>query len=137
MACELQKGVAAFILSIGMMGCAMSGGGATQTLPVEPQKLVADMAAARWEALIKGDIVKAYSYLSPGTRDVMPLDLYKVKIHSGNWKKANVHSVTCEQDQCKVIVVIDYNSRNSRSFVTTLDEDWLRQDGKWWHVARK
>lgn len=137
MACEMQRGVAALILSIGMMGCAGSGGGSTSSVQDEPQKMVADLAAARWEALIKGDFAKAYSYLSPGTRDVMPLDLYKAKIRGGIWKKANVDSVSCEQDQCKVLMAIEYSYRDIKSLESRLDENWLRQDGKWWFVPRR
>ena len=133
----LQRGMAALILSIGMMGCAGSGGGSTQSVQVEPQKMVADLAAARWEALIKGDFAKAYSYLSPGTRNVMSLDLYKSKIRGGIWQKANVDSVSCEQDRCKVLMVIEYSYRNIKSLETRLDEYWLRQDGEWWYVPRR
>ena len=137
MAYELQRGVAALILSIGMVGCAGSGGGSTSSVQVEPQKMVADLAAARWEALIKGNFAKAYSYLSPGTREVMSLDLYKAKIRGGNWKKAKVDSVSCEQDRCQVLMAIGYDYRDIKSLETRLDENWLRQDGKWWYVPRK
>ena len=137
MAYGLQRGMATLILSIGMMGCAGSGGGSTQSVQVEPQKMVADLAAARWEALIKGDFAKAYSYLSPGTRDVISLDLYKARTRGGIWKKANVDSVSCEQDRCKVLIAIEYGYRDIKSLETRLDENWLRQDGKWWFVPRR
>ncbi|CAG9931372.1 hypothetical protein [Candidatus Nitrotoga arctica] len=137
MVCELQRGAAALILSMGMMGCAGSGGGLAQSVQVEPQKMVADLAAARWEALIKGDFAKAYNYLSPGSREVMSLDVYKAKIRGGNWKKANVDSVSCEQDQCKVLMAIEYSYRDIKSLETRLDEKWMRQDGKWWYVQRR
>ncbi|CAH1903901.1 conserved hypothetical protein [Candidatus Nitrotoga sp. HW29] len=134
---ELQKGAAAFILSMGMMGCAGSGGGLAQSVQVEPQKMVADLATARWGALIKGDFAKAYNYLSPGTREVMSLDVYKAKFRGGNWKAANVDSVSCEQDQCKVLMAIEYGYRDIKSLETRLDEKWMRQDGKWWYVPRR
>lgn len=137
MVCELQRGAAALILSIGVVGCAGSGGGSAQSAQVEPQKIVADLASARWEALIKGDFAKAYNYLSPGTREVMSLDLYKAKIRGGNWKRANVDSVSCEQEQCKVLMAIEYSYRDIKSLETRLDEKWLRQDGKWWYVPRR
>ncbi len=137
MAYELQKGVVALSLCIGVMGCAGSSGGSTSAVQINPQKVVADLAAARWEALIKGDFAKAYNFLSPGTREVMSLDLYKTKIRGGNLKKANVDHVTCEQDQCKVLMAIEYSYRDIKSIETRLDENWLRQDGKWWYVPRK
>ena len=131
---KLQNGVAALFLSVGIIGCAGSGGGSLSDTQNEPQKLVADLAAARWEALTKGDFAKAYSYLSPGTREVMSLDLYKAKIRGGNWKKANVDSVSCEQDQCKVLIAVEYSYRDIKSIETRVDENWLRREGKWWFV---
>ena len=109
----------------------------TQKVQVEPQKMVAQRAAARWEALMQKDFAKAYSYLSPGTRDVMSLDLYRAKIRGGIWKKANVDTVSCEQDQCKVLMAIEYSYRDIKSLETRLDENWLRQDGEWWYVPRR
>ena len=134
---ELRRGVVALIVSVGMMGCAGSGVGLKQPEQIEPQKIVANLAVARWEALIKGDFNKAYSYLSPGTRDVMSLDSYKAKIGGGFWQKANVDSVSCEQDQCKVWMAIEYSYRDIKSIETRMDENWLRQDGKWWFIPRR
>lgn len=137
MVCELKRGAAALILSIGMMGCAGADRGLVQPAQREPQKIVADLAVARWEALIKGDFAKAYSYLSPGTREVTSLDLYKAKHRGGRWKKANVDSVSCEQDRCKVLMAIEYGYRDIPSLETRLEEDWLRQNGEWWNVPRR
>lgn len=134
MAYELRLGVAALVLGMGITGCAGSGSGSISSAQDEPQKLVADLAAARWEALINGDFAKAYSYLSPGAREVMSLDLYKAKIRGGNWKKANVDSVSCVQDQCKVFMAVEYSYRDIKSIETRLSENWLRRDGKWWFV---
>lgn len=130
----MQSGVAAIFLSVGIIGCAGSGGSSLSDSQNEPQKMVADLAAARWEALTKGDFAKAYSYLSPGTREVMSLDLYRAKIRGGNWKKANVDSVSCELDQCKVLMAVEYSYRDIKSIETRVDENWLRREGKWWFV---
>ncbi len=134
---ELKRGVAALVLSVGVMGCAGTGSGSASSAQIEPQKMVGDLATARWNALIKGDFAKAYNYLSPGTREVMSLDLYKAKVHGGKWKKANVDSVSCEQDLCSVLMAIEYSYRDIKSLETRLDEKWIRQDGKWWFVPRK
>ena len=134
---ELKRGIAALVLSVGLMGCAGSGSGSTSSVQIEPQKMVADLAAARWNALLKRDFAKAYDYLSPGTREVMSLDLYKAKVSGGKWTKANVDSVSCEQDQCNVLMAIEYSYRDIKSLDTRLDEKWMRQDGKWWFVPRK
>lgn len=118
----------------GLAGCAGSGVGpnASATTALEAKEVVADLAASRWEVLIKGDIAKAYEYLSPGARSVMSLDLYKARIKPGMWKKARVDNVVCEQDRCKVTVLITYDYRNIKSIETPLSEVWLREGGRWW-----
>jgi hypothetical protein len=134
----LKQAVATFFLALVMVGCAGSGvGSKATTAPIEAKEVVADLAAARWNALIQGDLAKAYTYLSPATRSIMSLDAYKNKIRPGKWKKAKVDSVSCEQDVCKVTMVIEYSYRDMNSIETRLDEAWLQEDGKWWYVLRK
>lgn len=98
---------------------------------------VGERATQRWNALMAGDLAKAYEYMSPGTREVMSLDLYKKKIRAGAWKKANVDTVSCEQDRCEVTMVIEYGYRDMKSIETRLNEVWLQEGGKWWYVPRK
>lgn len=137
MAFRLQRHVAVLIMSVGIMGCVGSNSGSKPSLQADPQKVVADLALGRWDALIKRDFAKAYTYLSPGTREIMSLDLYKARISGGKWKKATVDSVSCEQEQCKVLMAVEYSYREVKSVDARLNENWLRQDGKWWHVPLK
>jgi hypothetical protein len=130
---ELARKAAVIFLALGIAGCA----GIKATPPqLEAKDEVANLAAARWALLIKGDVAKAYEFLSPGTRKVMSLDVYKARIRAGGWKSATVNSVTCEKDVCKVVMAIDYTYRNM-PIDTLLDEDWLQENGKWWYSPRK
>lgn len=104
---------------------------------LDPKDEVAALASARWDALIHGDLAKAYEYISPGMRSIMSLDVYKAKIHTGGWKKATVDSVSCDKDLCKVTVVIEHSYKDLKSIETPLFEDWLQESGKWWYVPRK
>lgn len=127
---------------IGLAGCAGSGVGpktlaTAASLPLEAKEVVAGLAASRWNALVQGDIAKAYEFLSPGTRSVMSLDLYKAKIKPGMWKKASVDTVACEQDRCEVAMVIEYSYRKITSIETRLSEVWLREGGRWWFSPEK
>ena len=85
MVCELRRGAVALILSIGMMGCAGSGGGSAQAVQADPQKIVADLAAARWEALIKGDYAKAIQYLEQS--NLMAEKLKYPELQSNNYNE--------------------------------------------------
>lgn len=131
----LKLGALAASLAVGLAGCAGSLRG--DEAEMGPQQQVRELAAARWRALIAGDMVKAYEYLSPGVRDVMSLDFYKNKTRSGAWRKASVETVSCEQDRCGVTVVIEYSYRDMKSIETRLNEVWLQEGGKWWYVPRK
>lgn len=126
------KQFGALLVVFGLMGCAGTG------IKTEiPQDIVAKKAQFRWDALIKGDLDTAYGYLSPGTRSVMSLELYKAKIRPGRWKRASVDSVACVQDRCDAVVMLEYSYRDMESIVTRLDEIWLQENGDWWHVPRK
>lgn len=128
-------GLLSVLLAVNVAGCsrAVREEGITQ----DPRQQVGRLAAARWNALIAGDLARAYEYLSPGTRDVMTLDLYKRKVRTGAWKKASVETVSCEQDRCGVTMVIEYSYRDMKSIETRLNEVWLQEGGKWWYVPRK
>ena len=133
----MQRRCAAWVLALGMAGCASTGTDSPPAATAEPEKLVADLAMARWDALIKRDFSRAYGYLSPGTRDRVTQEKYAERIRGGTWKKASVDSVTCKQDQCNVKVALEYSYRDMQSIETRLDENWLLQEGKWWFVPRK
>ncbi len=121
------------LLVAGLAACAGIGKGSTQ----DPQLQVGELASARWQALLAGDLKRAYDYLSPGTRETMSLDQYKRKINPGLWKKAAVSSVSCEQERCGVVVVLDYSFGSMKSIETRLDEVWLMDNGKWWYVPQR
>lgn len=127
--------VFAILLSAGLAGCVGSvrDEGVQQT----PQQQVKMLAEARWNALLAGDLAKAYEYLSPGTREVMTLDVYKKKTRASAWKKAGVDTVSCEHDRCAVTMVIEYSYRDMKSIETRLNEIWLQEGEKWWYVPRK
>lgn len=131
----LKVGAGLLLLAVGLGGCAglAPDVGGQQ----DPVQQVRERATARWNALIAGDLAKAYEYLSPGTRDVMTLDLYKKKTRTGAWNKVNVDTVTCERDRCDVSVLVDYRYRELKSIETRVNEVWLQDGGKWWLVPRK
>ena len=131
----LKVGAGLMLLVAGLAGCAgiAPDAGGQQ----DSWQQVSERASARWNALIAGDLAKAYEYLSPGARDVMTLDLYKSKIRTGSWNKAIVDTVTCEKDRCEVVMLIDYRHREMKSIETRLNEVWLQDGGKWWFVPAK
>lgn len=121
-----------------LVGCAGSGVGLkTAPTQIEAQEVVASRAKLRWEALISGDLAVAYTYLSPGVRNAVPLSTYRLKIRPGLWRKASLDSISCQQDMCKVTMLIEYAYRDMKSIKARLDEDWLWENGQWWYTTNK
>lgn len=134
----LKRYMAVVLLVSGITGCTgLKHDAKVDSSRLDPKDEVAGLASARWDALIKGDLAKAYEYLSPGTRSLMSLDLYKAKIRTGSWKKATVDSVSCDKDSCKVSLLIEHSFKGMKSIETPLFEDWLQESGRWWFVPRK
>ena len=100
-----------------------------------PEQVVKARAQARWDALVKGDIETAYSYLGPGSRAVNSLEAYKASVRKGFWTGAEVESVKCEAESCEVSSRIEYQYRGGR-FKTPLAETWVKQQGNWWYVLK-
>ncbi len=60
-------------------------GGLTKDSSAEAkQALVSERINARWQALIKGDLDTAYTYLSAGSKEAMSLKVYKAQDQAGN-----------------------------------------------------
>ena len=119
---------AALAAALGIAGCA--------TAPGKPDDAVKARAQARWDALVKGDIDKAYAFLSPGSRAVLDLEAYRESIKRGFWRSATVQGVQCSSaDTCDVTAEIEYQYRGNR-VKTPLQETWVRQESDWWYVLK-
>jgi hypothetical protein len=109
----------------------------TADSPAEQKEAsVRERAQARWQALIVGDVAKAYEYLSPATRDTMSLDQYRGRIRVGMHRVAKVESVKCEAEVCKVTMSITFDHRLMKGIVTPLDETWILEKGRFWFLYR-
>lgn len=129
--------VARRALAVLATGClvAVAGCAGTPATPRTPEQIVAQRAQERWDALVTGDVAKAYGYLSPGTRQVVTLVGYASSIRLGFWKKGRVDKVECPQsDRCEVHVTIEYV--RGGTIATPISEAWGLADGNWWYVQR-
>ena len=107
-----------------------------QSPPEVKNEVVSARATERWKALMRGDLTAAYEYLSPGSRAVMSLDVYKGKHKIGMYRAAKVESVACEADVCTVKISLTYDFKRTKGIVTPLSEKWVISDGRAWYVER-
>ena len=104
--------------------------------PSEDQ--VRQRATDRWQALVAGDISRAYNYSTPGYRAVVTPEGFRGRIGSGgSWVGAEIVAVNCsEAVKCVARVRIDFKPILGRRFgdkiSTHADETWLFENGQWW-----
>jgi hypothetical protein len=103
-----------------------------------PEDHVRQRAADRWQALVAGDISRAYGYNTPGYRAVISPEGFRGRIGSGgSWVGAEVGEINCpEAVKCIARVRIDFKPFMGRRYgdniSTHADETWLLEDGQWW-----
>jgi len=122
----------------GLSSCAVSpvgdGSGPAGT-PEARRDAVAARAAARWDALIKGDYDKAYALLSPASREATTLDQFKKNLRRG-FRDAKVDTVECSAELCTVKLWVTYDHRLMKGVQTPIDETWIFDKGQAWLVYR-
>ena len=122
--------LAAVVLS----GCA--GWISKDSDPAAKERVVAERAEARWQALIKGDLDGAYAFLSEGSKATTSLSAYKAKIKPGIWRQAKVDKVECEAEVCRAKLTVTIDHKLMRGIPVPLDENWIIEKGSAWYVYR-
>jgi hypothetical protein len=125
------------LLAVAIAGCA-SMGGITKDSSVEAkQALVSERINARWQALIKGDLDTAYTYMSAGSQEAMSLKLYKAKHKPGMWRAVKIESMQCEAEVCKAKMILTYDHDRMKGIQTPFEENWIIEKGTAWYVNRE
>jgi len=65
----------AVLLAASLAGCASMSGGGKDLAPQAKQALVTERVNARWNALIRGNLDEAYTFMSAGSQEAMSLKL--------------------------------------------------------------
>ena len=122
----------------------MPSGGVNKDSPPDVKAaVVKERSQARWQALIKGDLDAAYTYLSPASKAATSLDAYKRRIRPGLWKAVSIESVECESELCNVQLKLTYDVPRGRmspqsvkGIETPVTERWVIEEGSAWYVFR-
>ncbi len=121
----------ALVLGVVLAGCAAMPGTASK------EDIVRQRAAERANAFAKADYAAAYALLTPSYRRARDQDAYRRSLGSGAaWEKAEVATVACEEQRCKVGVKVSVKPLIAGRFNDTItvqfEETWLLEDGNWW-----
>ena len=127
------RGVA---VSAGLMlaGCATVGGVTAESPQEVKQAAVTERAKARWQAIIDGEVEKAYGFLSPGSKAVTSYEKYRARARLTGFRAADVESVACETEVCKVQLRVTLDHSVMKGLVVPLQETWVLENGQYWYV---
>ena len=98
--------------------------------------IVKERSQARWNGLVKGEVAKAYEYLSPTARKTLKLEDYAANTRQGFWKAVTIDKVVCGgPDICEVSVTVEYEHKMGRN-KSPLQETWVREGSNWWYAQK-
>jgi len=101
------------------------------------REVVSLKAKERWDAVIAGDLKKAYGFISPAGRTVLTYEGYEKSIRKGFHKAARVTEVRCTAPElCEVTLEIEYEF-SGRRMKTPFFEKWVKQESQWWYLYEK
>jgi hypothetical protein len=117
-------------------GCATGPMGGLSS-PEAKVAAVTKRAQERWDALLKGDVRAAYTYLSPASRAVMSLERYQTRVNPANFKSVKLEKVTCQAETCQLRYWLTFDHRVMRGVETPIEETWIVENGQAWYVYRE
>jgi len=104
----------------------------------EAKAQVSERAQQRWDLVMKGQMEKAYEYLSPASRSTLSFDAYRKRTAAGRWwRKMELGKVDCRSDTCQVTMILEYDLFEIKGLKTSVEETWIKDAGTWWLVAGK
>jgi hypothetical protein len=125
---------AAGVVTLVLAACASLGGTTANSPPEVKQAAVTEQVKARWQALIAGDVSGSYSFLTAASRKVLSLDAYKARARLSGFRAADIESVACDAEMCKVKVIVTYDHRLMKGIKAPIEESWVLENGRYWYV---
>lgn len=124
---------------LGVAGCAtLGGGGLTKDSPAEAKSAaVTKRAMERWGLIHKGEYKSSYAYLSPGSRETVPLERYEGRLRAIKHRAVKPDQVACEGESCRIKLWLTFDHRVMSGVEVPVEETWLIVDGQAWLVYRE
>ena len=145
--CARQVNGVARFLSAGVVavavlaGCASTGGGLGKDTP--PEVLAAkvqERALARWQAVIDGELERAYNdYMSAASKEVATFEAFKQRTRGAGvvYRSVEADSVKCTGESCTVSLFVWFDHRMIKGSRTPMEEVWIVDKGQAWYVWRQ
>ena len=130
-------------VSLFLSGCATPLPVGSEQWQESQRPVLKERAEARWDALIKEDVEKAYAYTSPEYRSVVSLQQYKGKYGRViDWRMARVANVSYNESTVATVSVevtyrVDVPGTGGKSIETqkAISEKWIYKNREWWYTS--
>lgn len=138
----LMAGLAYAVLSV-LPGCATLEPEESEKWRESQRPVLKARAEARWDALIKGDIEKAYAYTTPEYRAVVNLQQYKGKYgRVVDWRGARAVDISYDDPTVATVSVevtyrIGLPGMRGEVIETqkAISEKWIYMNREWWYTS--
>ena len=110
-----------------------------ESMTPEQKAAARERIKERWDSMMKGDVEKAYEYLSPASRETLSKQNYLRRRAGGRyWRSVTIPKVECAADLCKVSIELVYDlSPDLKGLKREFVETWILDGGTWWLVQDK
>jgi hypothetical protein len=122
------------VVGVTLAACAGFGGVNKDSPDPEKQAAASARSMERWQAIIAGDVPKAYGYMSTGSKARLSIEDFRRKARLTGFKQATVESVVCEPELCKVTVRTTLDHRLMKDLALPVTETWVLEKGEYWYV---
>lgn len=130
------------LLACGMLSLLLTACASTENAKKHP---VEERSQQRWDALLAGDFDTAYTLYSPGYRSANSRVDFEISYRTRKVAiiGAEVESSDCEAEACTVTTMVQYQVGSPVPGVSkwesasTVQERWVRTEGKWWYVPEE
>ena len=114
-----------------------SGGLTAESSPEAKRSAAIERAKARWQAISEGNVEKAYSFLSEGSKAAGSQYAFGLRVAKlKDLKNVEVVSAACDEEICKVKVRVVTDYQRVKGLVSEGEESWILENGQYWYVWR-
>lgn len=117
-------------LSVALAGCAGTGGLNESSPAGDKRTQVLARADARGAALVAGDLDKAYSFLSEGSKAVISKENFFRRMSIVPFTAYRIDDASCEASTCRVQSKLTFNHRVMKGVTTPVTETWVIERGE-------
>ena len=121
-----------------------SKGNVANVTQVTKEEVVAARALERMNALVEMDWKKAYGFLPPGKRKILPYKVFanRMGLAAIERRGAEVKSVNCAEEVCDVVLEVAFiylggvvDAMKGKQRTSQVREKWIFSDGNWWYAG--